>query len=241
MVRRPFTLFGFLAFGVSTANAGVIVALSPQSFGPYDPANPQSMTFNVDVLARLDSDSPSNVDVQRLQFDLRNTDPALGTASERTHTGSDFGIPPNGDIFFWDFSSTNLCAGDPSACGRNQLIDGAIEDDHLVSITYTGLTTESENMILSQQRWAHIGVMRISLPPDPRYYLLDVLNADESDPARGARMMYGFGTSTDPGVELSAYSGTITGGQIWFGIPEPGTLALIALGVFSTVVFRRSV
>lgn len=208
MVRRSITLCGFLAFSVSTARAGVFIALSPQSFGPYDPNYPPSLTFNVDVMAILDGNGPSSVYVQRFQFDLRDTDPDLGLASVRTHTGSDFGNPPNGDIFFWDFSSTSLCAGDPGACGINQVIDGAFDDDGLVSTTYTGLTTEFSGISLSQSRWKRVGVLRISLPPTvPEYYdyLLDLLNADESDPSRGAHLTYGSGTPTDPFVELRAY------------------------------------
>jgi hypothetical protein len=249
MVRRSFTLCGFLAFSVSTANAGVVIFLLPQSVGPYDFNVPSSLTFNVDVFAQLDANSPPSVRVRHIQFDIHDTDPAIGVASVLTHTGADAGMPPNGDIYFWDFSSTSFCA-DPVGCGDAYYMGNQYGKfvDNLVNMTYTGLTRSSSRQItITQAAPKRVGVMQISLPSVPGIYLLDLLNADEPDPYRGARLSYGFGTPSDPYGEYYPFSHfpwpwpTITGGQIRFAVvPEPGTLVLLALGVFSTVVFRRA-
>ncbi len=235
LLRRSHRLFAVLVMVWAThTDAGVVIWLVPSSLGPYDIANPSSLTFNVDVFAQLDANGPATFRARFFQFDLADSSPAIRIAPVLTHPGTDVG-----DIYFWDFSSLSQCSGDPAACGDLWNIDSDFSEN-LVKMTFLGLNPALRDFPLTQSVARRVGVMQITLPADLGAYpvVLDVLNADDPDPARGAAISYGRGTTQDPRVDLRAFNGQITGGRIYF-VPEPATLMLLCLGGVAALKSKR--
>ena len=68
---------------------------------------------------------------------------------------------------------------------------------------------------------------------------LRVLNADEENPNFGAWAQFGFGLDPDdPVTTWRAYTGEITGGEIF--LPEPASIALLAFGGLAALRRRRT-
>jgi hypothetical protein len=246
MLRRALSVCAVLGF-VSAAHAGVAITLVPHPSQPGEGYQPGEV-LNVDILAQLTSGTPSlpgpagtttAVRVRLMQFDLADSDAALGISTVDHHPLSDLGPIP-----FWDFGGSTGCANDETACGFNYFIDGSIASDDILNITYIGTTTSGGAMItLNQTAQRRVGQLTVTLPTDPGTYLLDVLNADEVDINQGAELRWGFGSvgdPTDPTSPLRANGGGISGGQVRFTvIPEPATLALLGLGGVAAALRRR--
>lgn len=245
MLRRALSLCAVLGF-VSAANAGVAITLVPEPNTPtYNPGE----VVNVDVLANLTAGTPSvpgpggtttAIRVRLMQFDLSDSDAALGISTVDHHPTSE---PAGGPIPFWDMSGASACAGDETTCGNNYFIDGSISSDDILNITYIGTATSSSAMIQLNQTPRRVGELLITLPTDPGTYVLDVLNADEQDINQGAEVRWGFGSAADPNdpsSPLRASTGGITGGTLSFTvIPEPATLALLGMGGLAAAFRRR--
>ncbi len=248
MVRQLSAGIIFLSLG-SYSFAGVAITLVPS-----DPHYYPGIPVNIDVLAQLTPDTPSvpgpggtasSIRVRMMQFDLADSDAALTISPVNHHLGADFGPVP-----FWDFSGAGACSADPTACGTNYYVDGNINSDDLLNITYTGLTSSGSFMItLNQSVPKKVGELVVTMP-SIGVYTLDLLNADEADINRGAEIRWGYGSTadpTDPTSPLRANTGGITGGQLRFYacagdpdcIPEPGTLALLGLGGLAVGKRRR--
>lgn len=243
MLRRAFSLCAVLGL-VSTANAGVVVTLMPNG-GTFDLNNPGSLTFTVDVLARLTDPTVAPVPgapaarLRLAQFDIGASSPEIVINPVTMHTGLETGI----DITFWDFSTTSNCTTSPELCGDNNFIDGSISADDILNATYIGQTTSGPRQLSLTTADKRLGQLEITLPAVEGTYILDVLNETAPGDA-GAAFVYGFGTPTDPTVTNEADSSVpaldVTGGRATFTvIPEPATLAMLGLGGLAAAFRRR--
>lgn len=203
--------------------AGVAISLipSPPANGI---ANLPGEVVNVAILAQLTAGTPSVprpggttnlIRVRHIQLDFANTNPAFVITPVHHHLGSEFGPIP-----FWILDSVPICAEDEASCGYYYFIDGSLTGDGVASLTYFGLTSNGQFMnTFNQAAPKTIAEFKVTLPRAPGDYLLDVLNADESDPNRGAQIYWGFGSTSDPidpTSPLLASNGGITGGQLRF-------------------------
>lgn len=219
----------FLIFCAS-AYAGVAINLipyPPAPLGGYEPGQ----TITVDVMAQLTAGTPSvpgpggttnSIRVRNFQLDLSDTFPELQVSVIHHHPSSK---PYGGPIPFWDFSGSTACTNDEIQCGTNYFIDGSIVSDDYLVLVYTGLTSSGSFMItLNQSAPKRVGELQVTLPTEPGTYVLDVLNADETDQSQGAEVRWGFGTTADPTdatSPLRANTGGISGGQLRFSCPFP--------------------
>ena len=238
MLRRAFSLCAVLGLA-SSAYAGAAITLN--AAGPSNPAigYQPGEVVRVDVLAQLTAGSPATIRVRLMQFDLSDSSPSLGIAPVFNHPLAEIGPVP-----FWNFGGSNICAGDETQCGTNYFVDGNIASDDILNITYTGLVTSSLFMItLNQTAPKLVGSLDVTMPSDPAggNFILDVLNADNTDLNFGAEIRHGFGVIADPGsFLLRAQTGEIVGATASFAvIPEPATLALLSLGGLAAAFRRR--
>lgn len=237
MLRRALSLCAVLGM-VSYAHAGAIVTLNPSA--PVNPAGYQpGETVRVDVFVQLDASSPATIRTRLIQFDITDSNDALGMTPVLNHPGADIGAIP-----FWNLLGSTTCANDEASCGTNYFIDGSLADatPSLLNMTYTGLTSSGSFMVvLRQASPTLVGSLDVQLPGGQGEYLLDLLNADETDINLGAEIRHGFGSTSDPGsFTLRANSGQITGGQARLVVvPEPATLAMLGLGGLAAAYRRR--
>ncbi len=201
----------------ASAHAGVAITLVPD---PNTPVYKPGDVIRIAVFAQLTAGSPATIRLRLMQFDLSDSDAALGISTVAHHLAADIGPIP-----FWDFSGSTTCANDEASCGTNYFIDGDITADKILNLTYTGLTTSGSFMItLNQTTPKRVGEFNVTMPSLAGTYMLDVLNADNADDNSGAEIRHGFGVTADPGsFTLRAEAGEITGGRITFGpIVPPG-------------------
>ena len=205
-------------------------------------------------MARLDAPVPvtgaTSVRLRLAQFDLSDTTPALLAGITPVSTHPDAEVP----FRFWDFTSTTNCQGDSTVCGDRHLIDGELPappgSDNIFNIVFTGTTQNLPRMLsLSTAGDTRLGRMEVTLPAGLAAgdYLLDVLNANETDENLGADIRYGFGTPTDTSNIFRASDSEIVYGANQPGgfrftvvpIPEPATLAMLGLGGLAAAFRRR--
>ena len=208
----------------STARAGAIVevsSLTPEN-GPggvgYLPGS--IVDFQVDV----SQDVPSTTPIRDVRLDFGASDPAL------VFLGPDdfpMGEPDGALEFVFDFSTVTTSAmydmypGYPAA--RIEYAGGDYMPGFMLEIPEAG----TGSLIL--------GTGQVELPMAVGTYMLDALNASASDPQNDAALIrFGFG-GDDPVTLWSAVpgfgDGLITGDALPLTVvPEPATLALLALG-----------
>jgi|CXWL01.1.fsa_nt_gi hypothetical protein len=256
MLRRALSLCAVLGLA-SSAYAGATISLAPSA-----PANPLGYApgevVNIGVFAQLDAGTPSvpgpagtttAIRVRLMQFDLSDTSPALlaGIAPVGHHPLQET-QPFAGAIPFWDYSSTTVCAGDETGCGTNYFVDGELPGTlpNIFNTTYSGSVSSGGNMIsLNQTAPKKVGELQITMPAEGSY-VLDLLNADNTDPNLGAEIRWGFGSASDPTDPTSPLRATVTaatgisGGQLPLTVvPEPATLAMLGLGGLAAAFRRR--
>lgn len=242
MLRRALSLCAVLGLA-SSAYAGAAITLDAA-----DPANGVNYvpgeTVRVDFLAQLTGGTPTSIRVRLMQFDLSDSSAGMGFAPVMNHPLADIGPIP-----FWNFSGSTTCANDEASCGTNYFIDGDASGNNILNMTYTGLTTSGSFMVtLNQTTNKLVGSLDVTMPSDPAGgdFVLDVLNANNTDDNFGAEIRHGFGVTADPGAFiLRAESGDIamvagqTNGLTFAVIPEPATLALLGLGGLAAAFRRR--
>jgi|CXWL01.1.fsa_nt_gi hypothetical protein len=220
----------FVLISSAAAHAGAIVSLVPTA--PINGiAYQPDEVVNVGVFAQLTAGTPTvpnatnSVRVRLMQFDLSDTSPELlaGIAPVGHHPLQE--TQPNaGPIPFWDYSSTTVCAGDETGCGTNYFVDGELPGiiPNFFNTTYTALTSSGSLMVtLNQTTPKRVGELNVTMPNIQGDYVLDLLNADETDPNLGAELRWGFGTAadpTDPTSPLRANTGGITSDRLIFGV-----------------------
>ena len=184
----------------------VIVTLTPPGPPPYAPGS----QIPVGVYVRR-AQVGAPILIRLLQFDSQDTHALLTLELPVTHTDSTAMYAP---FWFYDFTSTALCAADPTKCGKGY-------SDFVQSAKFSVVWLESSADALRQLTLPgdaspiYVGSVLVTLPANPGLYRLDLMNADALPPNSGALLVYGFGTTPgDPRVDLSAYDGSIAGGQI---------------------------
>ncbi|UCE59329.1 MAG: PEP-CTERM sorting domain-containing protein, partial [Phycisphaerales bacterium] len=107
----------------------------------------------------------------------------------------------------------------------------------LPSLTYTGTDPMPGFMLtLPAGGSVHLGSIGLTVPSSPwGGCILDVVNYGARSPNEGARFDFDFEHPT----MLHSTTGEISGGILDLGIPEPGTLSLLALGGIAVVRRRR--
>jgi len=209
------------------ADAIVEVALLTPANGPGGVGYlPDSIVdFQVDV----SQDKPTNTPIRNVRLDFAASDPAL------TFLGpDDFPVgDPDGVLeFVFDFSTADTGAmydmfpGYPTA--RIEYAGVGYIPGFMLEIPEAG----TGSLIL--------GTGQVELPMAPGTYILDALNASASDPqSEAALLRFGFG-GDDPITLWSAVpgfgDGLITGDALPLTVvPEPATLALLALGGLAVI------
>ena len=228
----------------SVALAGAIIDVVPLSSPPY--AGGQ----RVEVEIRLTQQSGGqDTYLRAVQIVFAETDPALGLD----------------ETFTFDYSAQAACVADPSRCGADHA-----EFTHLtqdlpywqevpVATVYTGLSRDPAMQIrLPAAGRIPIGTIGVTLPTQPGDYLLDVMNANASDPRNfSAAIFFGFPPS-EPFIVWQPTNGDeLAGGRftaittadadVMFGytpirgaiVPEPMSLVLLAVG--GLAILRRRV
>ncbi len=229
-IRYVLPLIGFFPL---VSHAGLAITLIPSPdmiIGPgswyYEPGQ----IVHVDVYGQLTGgdETPASLRLRLLQFDFSDTSSEISINLLPTHTDT-----AQGDISFWNFGTTPVCMTEPGRCGENYFIDDLLDSDDLLNVTYLGLTSDGSRQItLHKSVSTLIGAFEFTMPPDPGTYVIDLLNADETDSNQGAELRAGFSV-IGLGTLWRASDGEITGGRLYTTIPEPGTLLLLLLGALS--------
>lgn len=227
MLKRAIALSLSLAI-TPMVYGGATIDLRPTSGPPFDTSD------SVDVDVYLVQDGGSNHALRMIQF---HVDPTVAD-------NASFAIPspipttPSGQNF-WDFSATNVCnPPDTTDCGTDHYIDGARNPVPLPSyganILVVAFGSENElgpnldkQFVLPGTGEVKVGTLRVVLPGADGRYTLDMVNAAETNPDKGAQVRWGFGTNIN-GEPLTTWrvsggSPQLEGGTYEFcvGNPDP--------------------
>ena len=217
-----------LVYLSSNAFAGLVVDLVPQPsiFFPIGAGYAPGEVVLTDVFLRNDQPGES-IQIRYLQFDFSHTDPHLGISLPHSDEQSS-------DVRFWNI-------GIFGCKGCYSIDDDIIGDPpNIISIEWIFDFPLEEQIILpGDGSNITIGVLEVTMPNSFDFFLLDLLNAGETDPTLGAELRFGFGED-DPFTVWRAEDGQISGGSFKFlvGVPEPSTLMLLAIGG-SLLALRR--
>ena len=216
MFRRGLVLCVVLGVA-SVANAGAVldIAVEP-SVNPALPAGTYDQGEIVNFAVGISQDTGSLMQARLLSIAFQNTDLDIN------FVGSQFG---------WDFSTL-----------ASNALYAQFLDYPVPNVTYTS-TTPVAGFILEIPADASLllGGGTIMLPSAPgtegNTYFLDALNPLEPNPNLTARLDFDFNNPTS----WTGFSGDITGGRVGLTIvPEPATLALLALGGIAALRRRRA-
>lgn len=185
-------------FFLSASSASVSHAAVSLSLVPQAPG-PYLPGQSLDVDVFLLNEGEGRMDMRLLQMDFALTDPAIDVHSVE-----------------FDFSSiiNNYGYGDFNSGTVHNRTFIAIPEPWIPTLSYT----DGPN---------HLSVVRLSLPDEPRDYVLDLLNPLAPDNNTGALFQWDWAPTQ------SAWSGdgTLTGGRMTLAvIPEPATLLLLVVG-----------
>lgn len=180
----------------SVVQAEVAVELVPNQPGPY--VGGESLTVDVWLRSEVSSDEA----LVGIRFDFQDSDPTLSLSPTFTFDFSSiYPAPVVYDIRFTDLPVP--WTDNPAMCLCPELF-----------------------LQLPAQGSLHIGSFDVQLPTQSGVYRVDLLNADEADPA--------FGAVIGVGVLWWAHNGEITGGAYEFvvngsAIPTVSTWGLVVL------------
>lgn len=215
MLRRGLA-FSLLLAVASAAQAGVIVDLVPQTAGPYA----QDQSVEVDVMLRQD---PTDTDhsLRFIQFDFNTTASELTLIPPRTHD-----LTPT-DIRFWNFVGVDNCSNSTdAACGSGHFLEDVLNGPRgrILSATYyftdpadLGENPTAQRILPGNGGAVKVGVMRVKMPLQDGTFILDVVNAAETNPDVGGvdvRWGFGFDVNGEPLTTWRANTGEITGGTL---------------------------
>ena len=217
---------GFLVASPSYAGvADVEVLFNVQGVSaPYDPGS----TIIVDVL--LSRVATGDVlPVRMLQLDFSASHPDLGLALSLTHDPD----LVSDQIHFWYFTGafTGICLTDDAAdCGQNHYLEDDLAGTRpdVISMAYLGFAanTFEELMIPGDSAQSiKVGVIEVTLPVNPGFYILDLMNATLDDPDAGGAELH---ASHDlPLTPFRAFDGTLGGVPLELEVGDPCTPANI--------------
>jgi hypothetical protein len=206
---------------VSFAQADAFVTLTATT--PEEPGGGYLPGATVDFEVSMTQDTASDILLRLVTLNFEDSDPALGLK----------------DPFVFNCAAAGGCAlyaqfpnyADPP------------------NATYTSLTPIEAFMFKLPAAGTGsllLGTGQVNLPMTEDKYLLDVVNESNMDPNGATQIRFGFGTG--PGDEISEWfaSDIPEGEGMIFGdplsltvIPEPATLALLALGGIAALRRRR--
>ena len=216
MFRRGLVLCVVLGVA-SVANAGAVLDIVAEpSANPALPAGVYDEGEMVNFAVGISQDTGSVIQARLLSIAFQNTDIDLTLV---------------GDAFAWDFSTL------ASNALYSQFLDYPVPN-----VTYTS-TSPVAGFILEIPADATLllGGGTVMMPSGPgalgNTYFLDALNPGEANPNLTARLDFDFDNPTT----WTGFSGDITGGRVGLTvIPEPATLALLALGGVAALRRRRA-
>lgn len=201
--------FVFTLIVACSARAGALITLVPNPPGPYIGGE----VLTVDVAVTTDR----TILVRALGFDFSDTDASL------TLLGPDGPDLDTTAEFVFDFSSLPVL-------GSSLYLQFA--NFNFPQIVYTSPNPITGAVLtLTAGVPFPIGSFQVKLPDMPTDAVIDVMNYD-GEAASGARIEF-FTSNTDDGL-WTAQNGELLGGQLVLVcldcIPEPATLAMLALG-----------
>jgi len=214
MMFRTATVF--VAILASVAHAGALITVDPTNPGPYFGGE----TFMVDVYVTADR----NIQPRLLGYDFSQTDAMIhlsGPDGPDVDTTQEF-VFDYGNVIL----SSALYAKFPNLPQPQTVFYGVGPIPGFIMSISAGVPF-------------HVGVVTITLPPEPGTYLLDAANYSATDDSVGARIDFDF---ANPQTWSTAMDGEveISGGQYDFVVvPEPATLALLGMGGIAATIPRR--
>lgn len=153
---------------------------------------------------------------------------------------------PQGDIsfrgVFLDFTDTSPSVTFPDPDGGGQLGNGQFSwiNPFTIGAVFPNLPQTSWvyplptpnplfQIKVPNDGEVQIGSLKLRVPDQFGFFVLDALNDDAADPNIGARVDFGFGGPGDPVTTWRAFDGQITGGEFHFTntCPEPGIMVLL--------------
>lgn len=217
----------------SIANASVIVTLTPSASSN---AMNQPMVYDPGEQVRMDvsfNQTPGGATqlLRLIQLDFGSSNAALSFAANPDVDGNS--LSPD---FTFDLASFPQDAGFYFLASELPVPAAA----------FTGPGARPDRQIaLPASGSVHLGFVNVTLPMLAGDYLVNAITAtNPNDPNLGGIFSWGFGTPTDPIIELRPGEGiqggtkTLTVREV--AIPEPATLAFLACGAIAMLRRRRS-